>query len=661
MNTLNPIDIAIIIAYFVLTLAVGLVMSRRASKGLNEYFLGGRSIPWWLLGIAGMGNWFDLTGTMVITSFLYLLGPQGFFIEFRGGAVLVLAFMIAYTGKWHRRSGCMTMAEWMTYRFGTGPAANWMRVLTALRWVVFVVGMLAYLVRGTSLFVGQFVPYPPLAVTGVLLAISGVYTVLAGFYGVVWTDLIQGLIKMAACLMIAFIAFHQFADVGAVSALAAQVTGNPDWTNSAPQVHAAMPKGYESYELLLLFAGFYFLRNMIQGPGTGAESRYFGAKSDRDCGLLSMLQGLTVAFRWPLMMGFAVLGLVLVSRVFPDLTAVGRASAAIHAHYPAIEAANWHEITADLMHRPDTAPAGLVPELQQILGSDWRNKLSLVGIKGTVNPEQVLPAVISQSVPVGLRGFILVAMLAATMSCLAGWVNQGAAFAVRDIYQFLLRPKAKERELVVLSYVSTALLLVAGFLLGVRAQSINHLWGWLMMGLAIGAVAPEVLRFYWWRCNAWGVVAGTVLGGVGAIVQRLVAPDLPEWQQFLIAAGLSFTGTISVSALTAPTARETLRHFYRTTRPFGWWGPIRDELPVETRAAWAREHRNDILAVPFLLVTQITLFMLPMQLVIHAFGSFAATLPIFLVGLVGSYWFWWRNLPPANNPGTDTATTVRPV
>lgn len=656
MTSLATVDIVIIIAYFVLTLVVGLVMSRKASRGLNEYFLGGRSIPWYLLGIAGMGNWFDLTGTMIITSFLFMLGPQGLFIEFRGGAVLVLAFMIAYTGKWHRRSGCMTSGEWMSYRFGTGTAAGWMRVFTAVRWVVFTAGMLAYLVRGTSLFVGQFVPYPPLAVTAVLLAVSGLYTVISGFYGVVVTDLIQGLIKMAACLVIAFIAFSLFSSEAGVGALAAKVTGNADWTVSAPQWHATMPRGYEAYESLVLFASFYLLRNVLTGLGSGAETRYFGAKSDRDCGLLSMLQGVTVAFRWPLMMGFAVLGLVLVGRLFPDRSAVEQASAAIHRYYPDIAASNWHDATANVMHRPEVAPAGLVPELQHILGDNWRAKLSLVGSNGTVNPEQVLPAVIAHSVPAGLRGFILVAMLAATMSTLAGWVNQGGAFVVRDLYQFLWRPRAKERELVICSYVSTATLLIVSFWLGVHAQSINHLWGWLMMGLAAGTLAPELLRLYWWRCNAWGVVVGTALGGAGAIVQRVVAPELVEWKQFLVAGTLSFAGTIIVSLLTAPTERATLRHFYRTTRPFGWWRPLRAELAPAERTAWKAEHRNDILSVPFLLVAQITLFLLPMQLVIHAYGSFVTTLPIFVVAASGAYWFWWRNLPSAENPGTATAT-----
>lgn len=108
MSVLHPADIALVLAYLAAIVVVGLALSRRATQSLEHYFLGGRKLAWPLLGIAGMTNWFDLTGTMTITSFLYLLGPRGLFIEFRGGAVLMLAFMILWTGKWHRRSGCMT-------------------------------------------------------------------------------------------------------------------------------------------------------------------------------------------------------------------------------------------------------------------------------------------------------------------------------------------------------------------------------------------------------------------------------------------------------------------------------------------------------------------------------------------------------------------------
>ncbi len=139
-----------------------------------------------------MTGWFDMTGTMVITSFLYMLGPRGLFVEFRGGAVLVLPFLLCFLAKWHRRSGCMTAAEWNTFRFGPGGGANAARVISAVVGVLGGIAMLAYLVRGTTLFLGLFVPFDPLWSTLILIGFTTFYTALAGFYGVVLADLVQG-------------------------------------------------------------------------------------------------------------------------------------------------------------------------------------------------------------------------------------------------------------------------------------------------------------------------------------------------------------------------------------------------------------------------------------------------------------------------------------
>jgi hypothetical protein len=109
---------------------------------------------------------------------------------------------------------------------------------------------------------------------------------------------------------------------------------------------------------------------------------------------------------------------------------------------------------------------------------------------------------------------------------------------------------------------------------------------------------------------------------------------------------LSFAGTIGGSLLSAPTEEPVLRHFYRTTRPFGWWKPLRGEFTGEARVALEREHRNDILTVPFALLWQVTLFLLPMELVIKAYSSFWMTLPLFLIGAGGLYGYWWRPLFP---------------
>ncbi len=570
MNALATIDYVIIIGFLTLSLVAGVIMTKRASTSLDHYFLGGRTLPWWMLGIAGMANWFDLTGTMIITSFLYMLGPRGLFIEFRGGAVLVLAFMLAYTGKWHRRSGCMTPAEWMTYRFGEGKAAEGVRLLTAIMGVVGSVMMLAYLIRGASLFLGMFFPFPPMATTLVLVTATTLYTMSSGFYGVVLTDLVQGVIVILSCFIISFMAWQMVPDAASLAATAKAVTGNADWMNSLPQWHTTMPAGYSAYEPLIMMALFYLLRNVLGGLGTGAEQRYFGAKSDRDCGLQSLLQGVMVMFRWPLMIGFAVMGIYLVNSLYPKVETTEQVAEVIHKHYPQTAEPFWHDLTSSIVNTPAKHPPELIASLESILGSDWPGKLPLVGFKGAVNPEQILPAVLMNQVPVGLKGIIVVAMFAAMMSCKNGLVNAASGLFVKDIYQNFLRPKAANRELIRASYLSTLGIVIVGFYFGIAATSINDLWGWIIMGYGSGTLAPGLLRLYWWRCNAVGMFSGIFLGGTGAILQRLLIPGLPEWEQFALIGALSFVGTIVVSLLTEPTPREILKNFYRMTRPFGW-------------------------------------------------------------------------------------------
>lgn len=664
MYHLSPIDLAIIVGYLVLTLTVGLAMSRRASSSLDQYFLGGRSLPWYLLGIAGMTNWFDLTGTMIITSFLYLLGPRGLFIEFRGGAVLMLAFLLAYTGKWHRRSGCMTAAEWMSYRFGTGRAAEALRLVQAGVGIVASIMMLAYLVRGASLFLGMLFPFPPMYSTLVLLMFTSLYTVSAGFYGVVLTDLIQGLLVMCACVIVAVMAFHMVPSAAHLAATAQMVTHNPDWIASTPAFHVYMPTDYEQYRLLVRAMLFYLICQVLYGMGSGGETRYFAARSDRDCGLQSALQGITVAFRWPMMIGFAVMGIYLVHNAYPDPAATQKAAALIHHAFPTLEPAYWHDRTNRIINAP-AEYASLVPGLQKILGDNWASKLALVGYHGTVNPEQILPAVLLTSIPSGLRGILLVAMFSAMMSSKNGTVNTASALFVRDIYQNALRPKARNFELILTSYISTLSIVAAGFYFGIAAGSINDLWGWIIMSFNAGALAPGVLRLYWWRCNAWGMFGGLALGGIGAVAQRIYAPTMPEWESFVIMTSLSFTGTILISLLTAPTPIATLRNFFRTTRPFGLWGQMMRELPAAQQQALRKEHRTDILTVPFALLTQVTLFLMPMQIIIKTYSTFWRTLPLFLIGMTGLYFFWWRPLPAAEqnvparpDPQMDLSPTI---
>ena len=132
MKYLNHVDYVVIASYLAILIGLGLYLKKRASASLEDYFLGGRKLPWWALGTSGMASFLDVAGTMIITSFLFMLGPRGLYIAFRGGAVLVLVFMLLWTGKWYRRSGCMTGAEWQIFRFGSGPGAQFVRMVSAV-------------------------------------------------------------------------------------------------------------------------------------------------------------------------------------------------------------------------------------------------------------------------------------------------------------------------------------------------------------------------------------------------------------------------------------------------------------------------------------------------------------------------------------------------
>ena len=208
---LNAIDCAIIITYLVGIIAVCLYLKSRASGSMEDYFLAGRKMPWWALGISNMAIWLDMTGTMIITSFLFLLGPRGLFIEFRGGACLVLSFLMLWLGKWHRRSGVITGAEWMIYRFGPDGWGQFARIACAFATITGAVGMIAYALKGAGLFLSMFLPLSPLTCTIITLIITTIYTLSAGFYGVVITDIFQSVCIAIGVVYIMIISYLQLA------------------------------------------------------------------------------------------------------------------------------------------------------------------------------------------------------------------------------------------------------------------------------------------------------------------------------------------------------------------------------------------------------------------------------------------------------------------
>lgn len=645
----NAIDYTIMGVYLFGIVALGFYLQKKASSSLQDYFLGGNKLPWWALGISGMASQLDMTGTMILVSMLFLFGLRGMYIEVRGGLALLMAFAMVYMGKWNRRSGCMTVAEWMEYRFGTGWGGELARIFQASAILISTVGMLAYFVKGAGMFLSMFLPWSPVVCAGLMVIIATIYTVVSGFYGVVFTDIFQAGFIICAMLFVAVTAFLKIENAADFQDLAYTVTFNDQWFSTSMPSMADMPKGYESFEKFAFAIFFYFILVVFVGMSkSGGRPTYFGARNERECGTQTFVWLISSAIRWPMIIGFVVLGIFLIRDMFPDMNAVNEAASLIKMQFPDVQEHTWGQAISQIQRSADASLVPLKQQLAQILGQDWSEKLHLVNYHGIVNSEQILPAVIKYVIPTGLKGLILVALIAAAMSTFDSTVNMSAAYFVRDIYQRHIHPGASNKQLVRTSHITCVILVIGGFILGYSTKSINEIWDWIMVGIGGGIALPGLLRWYWWRLNGAGYAAG-VLAGVGtAVVQRYVAQGMPVWYRFPLVVGTSLIFAIIVTYLTKPTPRETLNHFYKTTRPFGLWKPFWNQLDDKTRKATRKEHINDIIALFFAVPWQFLLYWVPVQLVLHQWQNFWISSGMLAVCSVGLYVFWYRNLPSAN-------------
>jgi len=243
-----------------------------------------------------------------------------------------------------------------------------------------------------------------------------------------------------------------------------------------------------------------------------------------------------------------------------------------------------------------------------------------------------------------LKGLLVAGLMAAAMSTFSSLINSGASYWVRDIYQEFINPKASEKKLIIHSRLASVIIVLLGLGLTVNIKSINDIWGWLTMGLGAGMVVPLLVRWYWWRMNGYGFTAGTVFGMGAAIIQKLFYPEATEYFSFAILLVSSFTATIIGTLLTEQTNKETLIKFYKTTRPFGFWKPIKSVLPEEKKAQINSENRRDIIAICFALPWQIVLFLTGMTVILKRFDLFGYLLALLIMLSIGLYYFWFRHL-----------------
>ena len=590
---MNTIDLVIVIIYLLAIVVVGLLVQKKASQGIDSYFLGNRKLPWWVLGASGMASNTDIAGTMINTAFIYALGTKGFFIEIRGGVTLIMAFLMVFMGKWNRRSQVMTQAEWMHFRFGTGKEGDFARIISAIAAIVMTVAMVTYFVIGAGKFVGAFLGIEPIYASLLMVVLAMIYTVASGLYGVVWTDVFQGVFIFGVILYITGMAMSTvnlpqefFVSVPMVDgSFTAIKTTLAEWSRIIPPNEMNMPEGstFAIYNLFGIAIMFYLFKVTLEGAsGAGGYmlQRYFAAKSDREAGMLSLFWTCLLAFRWPLIASFAMLGI-----------------------YHGIETGS---VIAD--------------------------------------PELVLPTVIKNYIPAGVRGFLIAGLMAAAMSTFDSTVNAGAAYWVKDLYQAYLRPRASEKDLMFQARLASVGIVVLALLFSLTISNINEIWGWITMGIGAGMFIPQVIRWYWWRFNGYGFAIGTAVGMTAAVLTKAFAGPIPEYTSFLIASGSSLAGCILGTLLTPATENNVLENFYRVTRPFGFWSHIRGSLPKAVQSKVNQENRRDIIATFFAVPWQVVLFLTGMMIVMKQWTNVLNLGFLLILLSAGLYWFWFRHL-----------------
>jgi len=612
---LTTLDLAVLAVYFTATLAIGFWISRRASRSLRSYFLGGNSVPWYALGLSNASGMFDISGTMVMVAWLFVYGLKSVWIPWLW-PVFNQIFMMVYLSIWLRRSGVMTGAEWIRFRFGEGTGAHLAHLIVVLYAVLIVISFLAYGFVGIGKFASTMLPWQLAAdpvlndnLYGLIITtFTTIYVVKGGMLSVVFTEILQFAVMTVACVWVGIIAIRAVSP----EMLAAKVPAGWDsiffgtrldlnWSGILDSANEQIKRdGWEFFSaffLMLLVKGWL---QSLAGPRPDYDmQRVLSARTPREAALMSWFVNVVLLVpRYMLITGLTVLALAF----FTD------------------------ELSSSAQHG---------------------------------NFERILPLALSKFVQPGLLGLVIAGLMAAFMSTYAATVNAAPAYIVNDIYKRYINPHDSEKNYVRMSYATSIAVVVIGTAIGFATSSLNSIVEWITAALFGGYTASNVLKWYWWRFNSYGYFGGMITGLLAvAIVPRLL-PDLAVIFAFPMILVVSLVGCVVVSLLTPPDDVEVLKRFYLRVRPWGFWQPIHKLVATEHPDATANTaFGRDMLNVLVGIVWQTALTTTGIYLVLQDYRRLAWSLGTVLATSIWLKFSWYDNL---EDYPSGYATGVEPV
>ncbi|MGD1088609.1 MAG: sodium:solute symporter family protein [Verrucomicrobiota bacterium] len=615
---LHSIDIAIVLVYFLTAVLIGVWVSRRGAKDLNSYFLGGKSLPWYLLGISNASGMFDISGTMWLVYVLFVYGLKSIWLPWVWPTFNQI-FLMIFLSAWLRRSNVLTGAEWIQTRFGRDTGANLAHLSVVLFALISVVGMLAYLFKGIGKFVVVILPWHFTGLrhfTGlsqgvfsdeniyaiIIMLLTSFYVIKGGMLSVVITEVLQFVILTVAAIIIGLVAMYEVSPETIQAAIPAGWTSpffgwklGLDWTGILNQVNDAIRQ--DDNGLFGIIFGLMFFKGVLAslaGPMPNYDmQRILATRSPREACLMSGWVNVVLFFpRYFMVAGITVLAL-----------------------------------------------GFFMPQLRGMAKPDF---------------EKLLPDILSQYVPVGVVGLLLAGLIAAFMSNFAATVNAAPAYIVNDIYKRFINPHSSPRTDIFLSRLASVVVLVVGIAFGLLTNRITDVMMWIVGALGGAYVMANVLKWIWWRFNGYGYFAGMLAGIVSAmfvpiIMDKIAGYTVNPLYAFPIIFTFSVVGCLLGTYMSKPEDDAILKSFYKTVRPWGFWGPIKAKVMQEDPAFQSNpDFWRDSINVIVGIVWQLCLVSLPIYIVIRKWNWVGGILVTLILTSVFLKFNWYDRLDKAN-------------
>jgi Na+/proline symporter len=603
---LTGLDLSIIVVYLIAVTAIGFAMRRRAAKSVESYLLGGKDIPWYMLGLSNASGMFDISGTMWLVTIGFVYGLKSIWLPWLW-PTFNQVFLMVFLSAWLRRSNVTTGAQWIETRFGTGIGARLSHTVVVIFALIGGLGFLAYGFVGLGKFVEIFLPWeivqPYLGISvapefvphlyGIIFTLAAVlYTILGGMRSIVLADVLQFTIMTISAVVVAVIAMTALAHTplvvpdGWMSPWFGWELGL-DWAGIITEVNEKIAG--DQFGLFTIFFMMMVFKGILvsaAGPAPNYDmQKILATRSPREGALMSGFVSLVLSpSRYLMITGFVVLGLL------------------------------------------------------------FYNQLDLIS-GGQLDFEQILPSAINQFVPAGFTGLLLAGLAAAFVSTFSGTLNAAQAYVVNDLYHKYIDPKASQKRTVIVNYASGLLIVIVSIVLGFYAKNVNNMLQWIVSALWGAYLSSNVLKWYWWRFNGHGYFWGMAAGIVPALIAPTIWPEVLPLYYFPHLMGISLVGCILGTYLTHPTDEETLKTFYRTVRPWGFWGPIRRKVEAEDPDFKRNTNfKRDMVNVVVGVVWQTALVVLPIYFVLMRWTPVAISAVIVAVTMIFLKKNWYDKL-----------------